>query len=123
MIKTTGLSHLHLMVRDLKKSVQFYQKVFGMKVKFHVGPKMFFLSTSGCKDLLTLHQEENKKSQAGKSGGILHFGFDLKNAKDLDGAIETIKKAGGRLLERGKHGGHVPYAYLADPDGYVIELG
>ena len=94
-----------------------------MVVKFRVGPKMLCLSTPGCKDLLTLHQEKNKKYQLGKSGGILHFGFDLKKAKDLDKAIEAIKKAGGKLLEQGKHGGHVPYAYLADPDGYVIELG
>ena len=92
-----------------------------MTVKFHVG-RMVFLSTPGCKDLITLHQG-NKKDQPGKSGGVRHFGFDLKNAKDLDGAIETVKKAGGKLLERGKHGGRVPYAYLADPDGYVIELG
>ena len=123
MIKTTGFSHLHLMVRSLKKSVPFYQKVFGMRVKFRTGPKMIFLSTPGSKDLLTLHQEESKKYRPGKSGGILHFGFALKDSEDLDKAVETIEKAGGKLLERGKHGGYVPYAYLADPDGYVIELG
>jgi len=26
-------------------------------------------------------------------------------------------------LSRGKHGGMFPFAYISDPDGYVIELG
>jgi predicted enzyme related to lactoylglutathione lyase len=31
MIQTQGLTHIHLMVRDLERSLRFYQGVFGMK--------------------------------------------------------------------------------------------
>ncbi len=33
-----------------------------------------------------------------------------------------VKKAGGKLIERGEHSEDCPYAYVADPDGYIIEL-
>ena len=31
-------------------------------------------------------------------------------------------QAGGRLLRRGEHAPGVAFAYVVDPDGYVIEL-
>ena len=31
MIKTEGLTHIHLVVRDLDRSLRFYQQVFGVK--------------------------------------------------------------------------------------------
>ncbi len=53
---------------------------------------------------------------------IAHFGFSVVDG-DLEAAIKEVKKAGGKLLERGQHSPGAPYAYVADPDGYVIELG
>ncbi len=55
------------------------------------------------------------------AGGFQHFGFKLSEA-DHDRAIEQVVKAGGSLVSRGKHDGKYPYAYVSDPDGYVIEL-
>jgi predicted enzyme related to lactoylglutathione lyase len=55
------------------------------------------------------------------AGGFQHFGFKL-NADDLDGVIRQVENAGGALVARGKHNGQFPYAYVSDPDGYVIEL-
>ena len=37
--------------------------------------------------------------------------------------VRQIENAGGKLQSRGQHAPGVPYAYLTDPDGYVIELG
>jgi len=47
MIETEGLTHIHLVVRDLNRSVRFYRAVFGMAERFRVGPNMVFLSTPG----------------------------------------------------------------------------
>jgi catechol 2,3-dioxygenase-like lactoylglutathione lyase family enzyme len=33
-----------------------------------------------------------------------------------------VVAAGGHLVERGEHTPGVPYAYVEDPDGYLIEL-
>jgi len=40
----------------------------------------------------------------------------------LDAAIDQVEKAGGKLVSRGAHAPGVHYAYVADPDGYVIEF-
>ena len=55
MIKTEGLTHIHLMVRTLERSLRFYQDVFGMKELFRDGPAMVFLNTPGSRDSITLN--------------------------------------------------------------------
>jgi catechol 2,3-dioxygenase len=120
MIETFGLNHLHLAVRDLQRSLRFYCGVFGLKERFRVGPNMVFLSTPGAEDLITLHQVHGSEAVGG--GGIAHFGFRLKRKADLDAAVAEVVAAGGRLIEHGEPAPNQPYAYVADPDGYTIEL-
>ena len=59
---------------------------------------------------------------AGVSGGVAHFGFRLVDPGDIDRAIAEVEHAGGRLLRRGEFAPGLPYAYVADPDGYEIEI-
>jgi MarR-like DNA-binding transcriptional regulator SgrR of sgrS sRNA len=54
--------------------------------------------------------------------GLAHFGFRLAPPSDLDTAIAEVERAGGKLLSRGRHPSGAPFAYVADPDGYIIEL-
>jgi catechol 2,3-dioxygenase-like lactoylglutathione lyase family enzyme len=120
MIKARGLNHINLNVRDIGRSVKFYRDAFGLEVDFWEGKTMVFLHSPGAKDTITLCQA--KTGEPVGNGGVSHFGFSL--AKDgLDEAVGQVESAGGKLLSRGKHGGKFPYAYISDPDGYVIELG
>lgn len=121
MIKTCGLTHIHLMVKDLHRSLEFYQRVFGMAVKFWAGDGLVFLNTPGSNDLIALHQSEEGQS-TGSSGGILHFGFQLENKAELETAISEVIAAGGALKKRGEFTPGMPFAYVSDPDGYEIEL-
>ena len=77
MIETQGLTHAHLVVRDLERSLKFYESVFGMKERFRDGPKMVFLNTPGSRDPITLNEDPTDAPNAGVSGGIAHFGFRL----------------------------------------------
>jgi catechol 2,3-dioxygenase-like lactoylglutathione lyase family enzyme len=122
MIATEGLTHIHLIVRDLDRSLKFYTGVFGMTERFRDGPHMVFLNTPGSNDLITLNGDPSEAHLAGASGGVGHFGFRLQNLGALDAAIAEIEAAGGKLLSRGEHAPGVPFAYVSDPDGYVIEL-
>jgi catechol 2,3-dioxygenase-like lactoylglutathione lyase family enzyme len=54
--------------------------------------------------------------------GVNHFGFRLTGPSDFDTAIREIESAGGKLIRRGEHAAGAPFAYVADPDGYVIEF-
>ena len=119
MIETEGLTHLHLRVSDLGASLRFYQGVFGMREMFRDG-ELVFLSTPGSNDLITLNPLGD--GPIGADGGVGHFGFRLKPHVDLDDAIGAVENAGGKLINRGEHGPGMRYAYVADPDGYVIEL-
>ena len=122
MIKTQGLTHIHLVVRDLERSLRFYQGVFGMEERFREGPKMVFLNTPGSPDLITLNEDPDEVQLAGVNGGVAHFGFRLADPAALDAAIADVKAAGGKLIRRGEHAPGVTFAYIQDPDGYVIEL-
>jgi hypothetical protein len=46
----------------------------------------------------------------------------VKDRGQLDACIAQTIASGGRLIERGEHAKGVPFAYVADPDGYVIEI-
>ncbi len=122
MIATQGLTHIHLAVRDLERSLRLYTGVFGMQVCLREGPHMVFFNTPGSDDLVTLNADPATAHLAGTQGGIAHFGFRLRSDADLDAVIAEVEAAGGKLLSRGEHAPGVPYAYVADPDGYVIEL-
>jgi predicted enzyme related to lactoylglutathione lyase len=41
---------------------------------------------------------------------------------DLDGAIAQVETSGGKLIRRGEHSPGASFAYVRDPDGYLIEL-
>jgi catechol 2,3-dioxygenase-like lactoylglutathione lyase family enzyme len=123
MIRTEGLTHIHLGVSDLDRSLAFYQRVFGLEEMFREGPNMVFLRTPGRRDTITLNEDPDQdKARVGDSGGIAHFGFRLADDADLELAIQEVRAAGGTLVRRGEYSPGEPYAYVTDPDGYVIEL-
>jgi len=123
MVRTEGLTHIHLLVSDLGRSLAFYQQVFGLEEMFREGPNMVFLRTPGRRDTITLNQDPDQdKARVGDSGGITHFGFRLAEDADLELAIQEVRGAGGKLVRQGEHSPGEPYAYVTDPDGYVIEL-
>ena len=121
MIETSGLTHIHLAVRDLTRSAAFYKTVFGMKDLERGEEGMVFLRTPGSVDTITLRLAAPAEV-VGSGGGLDHFGFRLKDPGALDEAVSQIVAAGGRLIERAEHAPGVAYAYVADPDGYIIEL-
>lgn len=121
MIKSRGLNHINLNVSDIRRSLRFYQEAFGPEIKFWEGQRMVFLGSPGVHDIITLCEVD--KSEPIGSGGVSHLGFALTDKGRLDDGVEQVERAGGKLLSRGEHAPGVDYAYFADPDGYVIEIG
>jgi catechol 2,3-dioxygenase-like lactoylglutathione lyase family enzyme len=121
LVETEGLTHVQLIVRDVTRSLAFYTNVFGMEVQFWDGDRLVFLRTPGHRDTLTLNQSEDE-ARAGAVGGVDHIGFRLLDRASLARAIEEVVDGGGRLVERGEHPSGQAFAYVADPDGYLIEL-
>lgn len=122
-IETRGIRHLHLMVSDHSRSVAFYQHVFGMEVGFRDG-SILFLHSPGGRDDLALHQADtdDERGRVGHHGGYEHFGITVTDRNRLEEAIALAIEAGGQLVDKGEHAPGIPYAYISDPDGYVIEI-
>jgi catechol 2,3-dioxygenase-like lactoylglutathione lyase family enzyme len=118
MIRTQGLTHINLLVADIGRAKTFYETVFGFQEMFWQGPALVFLRPPGTNDTVTLQE----RPEPGVTGSIDHFGLRLTDRSQLDQAIEDVIRAGGALIERGEHEPGRPYAYVADPDGHVIEF-
>lgn len=117
--KTYGLTHLAISVKDVNRTLEFYQKVFDMQVMYH--QKGFIqLNTPGSNDILVFEENENK--QIGESGGIAHFGFRLKQPEDIDDILNKVIEAGGKIIDKGEFVRCSPYIFFKDPDGYDVEV-
>ena len=118
MVRTYGLTHINLAVRDAERSLRFYGQVFGVE-EYGRGGGLVHAKTPGCHDVITF---EDGAPGAGESRGIAHFGFRLVSPDDIDAAVAEVERAGGQLLRRGEFRPGFPFAYVADPDGYEVEI-
>ena len=118
MIQTYGLTHINLAVRDVKRTLRFYEQVFGL-CEYGRGDGLVHTQAAGRHDIITFAEDPDT---AGMVGGVAHFGFRLVAPDDIDRAVTEVERAGGRLLRRGEFAPGLPYAYVADPDGYEIEI-
>ena len=118
MIKTFGLTHVAVAVRDVKRAAKFYRDVLGA-VEVYKNDGFVQMQTPGTRDVLVF---EKKPKQAGKIGGVAHFGFRLQDPKDIDAAAKAVKKAGGTIKKQGEFVPGEPYLFATDPDGYEIEI-
>ena len=118
MVKTYGLTHVAVAVRDLDRTAAFYAGILGAQVVYR-DAGFLQMQTPGSRDVLVF--EKNAK-KAGKAGGVLHFGFRLTKEADISAAREAVRKAGGTITDTGEFIPGEPYLFATDPDGYTIEI-
>jgi catechol 2,3-dioxygenase-like lactoylglutathione lyase family enzyme len=118
MVRTFGLTHISLAVKDTERSLRFYQQVFGVGVSYR-DEGTIQVTTPGCHDVIVFDQTA---SHPGQPGGVAHFGFRLVSPGDIDLAVAEVERAGGKILRRGEFSPGYPYAYVEDPEGYEIEI-
>jgi catechol-2,3-dioxygenase len=118
MIKTFGLTHIALQVKDIKRSSKFYQTIFGVKEMYSY-PDFIQVQTPGSKDIIVFEKQKKKTVTSTKG---FHFGFRLPKPSALKPIITKIKSAGGKIKETGEFVPGEPYVFFYDPDGYEIEI-
>ena len=117
MIRTHGLNHISLSVRDPERSLAFYTALFGVR-EYHRDEKSIQVLGPGPHDVIVFE----RRSGHGQPGGIDHCGFRLTDPADIDEAVREAEAAGATILRRGEFGPGLPYVYLSDPDGHTIEI-
>jgi len=118
LIKTRGLTHINLAVRDAERSLRFYKQVFGVE-EYSRADGLIHTKTPGSWDVITF---DPGAPHPGESAGVVHFGFRLVDPNDIGKAVQEVEAAGGKMLRRGEFAPGFPYAYVGDPDGYEIEI-
>jgi catechol 2,3-dioxygenase-like lactoylglutathione lyase family enzyme len=118
MVKTYGLTHIALAVRDVGRASRFYQAVLGA-VEVYRQETFAQLQTPGTRDVIVL---EEAADRAGVSGGVVHFGFRLQAAADIGAAVAVVEAAGGGIRETGEFVPGEPYLFATDLDGYEFEI-
>jgi catechol 2,3-dioxygenase-like lactoylglutathione lyase family enzyme len=118
MIKHRGLRHLALNVNSVAAAVNFYQRVFGMRIVWQPDDDNVYLS-SGC-DILAFHRGRSGDRSA---QSLDHLGFIVPTIDELE---EGYRWAQDNQLDiarplRRHRDGSVSY-YLRDPDGNVIQV-
>lgn len=117
-VRTYGLTHAALAVRDPQRSARFYHAVFGAVPVYQDG-NFVQVQTPGSRDVLVF---ERRPRRAGRPGGIAHLGFRLKRPADIVRARDAIIAAGGKIEKTGEFIPGEPYVFFRDPDGYQIEI-
>jgi catechol 2,3-dioxygenase-like lactoylglutathione lyase family enzyme len=117
MIKTFGLTHIALPVKDVKRSSGFYQKIVGVKEMYRY-PGFIQVQTPGSRDIIVFE----KQKKAARIKPHFHFGFRLPKPSGIKNIISTIEAAGGKIKESGEFVPGEPYVFFYDPDGYEVEI-
>jgi catechol-2,3-dioxygenase len=120
------LGHLVLYVRDLQRSVEFYQNVLGWPLISPSVPGMPAAAFSGGRthhELLLIEVGPTAAPiPAGRRIGLYHFGLKVGDSDDdLRASLERLVEADVPIIGATDH--NVTHSlYISDPDGNEIEL-
>jgi lactoylglutathione lyase len=117
------ISAIILLVKDLNKSIDFYNNVLGMEKKQESEDWVEFMKQG---TVLALHpigknsksDEQKKISRSAKSGNIL-IGF---NVSDLESVCNDLKKKNVKFYKDLKNESFGKHAIIEDPEGNLISL-
>jgi catechol 2,3-dioxygenase-like lactoylglutathione lyase family enzyme len=113
------MRHLALKVSDLKRSKDFYVRVFGMAVVWEPDADNAYLSSGS--DNLALHRDAAAADSASPQR-LDHLGFIVPTIADVEASYAWAQSAGLEIVHELKHhrDGSVSF-YIRDPDGNLIQ--
>lgn len=117
-MKVKGFNHVTIRVKNLVRSLSFYQEILGMKL-VHRGRTDAYLSWGDawvC--LIEIHNaQEHSKNRV----GIDHIAFTISE-EDFPDAVEILKRNQVTMIREPVQRGGGKSVQFLDPDSTVIEL-
>lgn len=116
-LKTSGIDHVNLQVRDLDESCRFWESLLGFQVLEDM-PDQGGRIIGNSKAKLALYENTNLSQD--RKDGFSHVSFHIDNFEEAEAVCE---KLGIQVM----YGGSVQWprsrsVYISDPNGYEIEL-
>ncbi|MGV1759299.1 VOC family protein [Rhizobium sp. A22-96] len=119
---------IHSMIRvlDEARSVDFYEKAFGLKVADRIAFETFTLvylsnAETGFELELTVNQGRSEAYALGEAYG--HLAVSVSELKDEHARMTTLGLNPGKIVELNRDGKLFALLFfVADPDGYKIEV-
>jgi catechol 2,3-dioxygenase-like lactoylglutathione lyase family enzyme len=109
----TGLNHLTLAVQDLDRSVDFYRRLLGMRLRARWDAGAYFSL-----DVLWLCLSLDPLKAAGPSPDYTHFAFGIEQ-DNFDQFLHRLRSNG--VTEWRQNGSEGDSLYFLDPDGHKLE--
>jgi len=115
------IGHVHLKIRDLNRSLNFYQTYLGLKVTEQLGDSMAFLSGSSMHHEIALQQLGATAAAPGRFDvGLYHVAFEVPDHETFMTVYNRLR-ADGIAVYPIDH--RISWAlYFSDPDGNGIEV-
>ena len=119
-VKPAKFAHFVLRVRDIEKSLDWYQKVLGMTVVHDAG-SLAFLTYDDEHHRLALAKTPVETETVRGSPGLDHVAYTLATLGELLGTYVRLKSLGINPVWPVNHG-LTTSLYYADPDGNRVEF-
>jgi catechol 2,3-dioxygenase-like lactoylglutathione lyase family enzyme len=121
-LRTLGVRHLALYVKDPQASKKFYVETLGFQLEWEPDSENVYLSNQGL-DNLAIHQR-SPESQASPQGGVLdHFGIALPDFESVDEWHAWLASQKVEIAQSPKvHRDGAKSFYFRDPDGILIQM-
>ena len=115
------IGHVHLKIRDLNRSISFYQNYLGLNVTEQVGDSMAFLSGTSMHHELALQQLGAKAATPGRFDvGLYHVAFEVPDRETFMVIYNKLRDDGISVYPIDHR---ISWAmYFSDPDGNGIEV-
>jgi catechol 2,3-dioxygenase-like lactoylglutathione lyase family enzyme len=128
-LSSRGFAELVLVVADVAKAADFYERVVGLEPEHRTGEEWawFWAGRPGVPQRLALRKgsllfEEHSPLPEGHRFGTVHYAFDVA-PEDLEAAVARVRSAGVEVY------GPVEFDwmnaqsyYFYDPDGNLLEF-
>lgn len=118
---TTKIGHAHLKVRDLDRSVAFYERFLKLHVTERVGDHYVFMTGGGFHHEIALQRVgSDAPSPASHSVGLYHVAFEVPGKRAFAEAFQALAQAD---VPVGAVDHFISWAmYFDDPDGNGLEI-